>query len=63
MRADLLNLADVLYPASDYPKVTGWAEKLLTLPELPKSVANDFEDVLKSHLKEKAAYAAAQMKL
>lgn len=63
MRADLLNLGDILYPISDYPKVTDWAEKLLSLPELPKSVANDFEDVLKSHLKEKAAYAAAQMEL
>ena len=63
MRADLLNLGDVLYPASDYPKVTRWAEQLLTIPELPDSVADDFEDVLKSHLKEKAAYAAAQMEL
>ena len=63
MRADLLNLSDVLYPALDYPKVTRWAEKLLTIPELPNSVANDFEDTLKSHLKEKAAYAAGQMEL
>jgi glutathione S-transferase len=63
MRADLLNLAEVLYPASDYPKVTRWAEKLLALPELPGSVADDFEKVLKSHLKEKAAYAAGQMEL
>lgn len=63
MRAELLNLSDVLYPVSDYPKVTRWAEKLLSIPELPNSVANDFEDVLKSHLKEKAAYAAGQMDL
>lgn len=63
MRTDLLNLGDVLYPASDYPKVTRWAEKLLTIPELPNSVANDFEDVFKSHLKEKAAYAAGKMEL
>lgn len=63
MRADILNLGDILYPASGYPKVTRWAERLLTIPELPDSVANDFEDVLKSHLKEKAAYAAGQMKL
>ena len=63
MRVDLLNLGDVLCPVLEYPKVTRWAEKLLTIPELPDSVANDFEDVLKSHLKEKAAYAADQMEL
>jgi glutathione S-transferase len=63
MRANLLNLADTLYPTQDYPKVARWAETLLAIPELPDSVAGDFEDILKSHLKKKAAYAASQLGL
>jgi len=63
MRSDLLNLADTLYPTQHYPKVARWAEKLLAIPELPDSVVSDFEDTLKSHLKQKAGYAASQMGL
>ena len=63
MRTNLLNLADTLYPKQDYPKVASWAEKLLAIPELPDSVASDFADILKTHLKQKAAYAASQMGL
>lgn len=63
MRADLLNLADTLYPPQDYPRVARWAENLLAIPELPDSVASDFADILKTHLKQKAAYAASQIGL
>ena len=63
MRTDLLKLADTLYPANEFPKVTAWAQKLLTLPELPQSVVSDFESLLKSHIKNKAPFAASQLKL
>lgn len=63
MRTNLLNLADTLYPASEYPKVTDWSEKLLTLPVLPDSVVSDFESIFKSHIKNKAPYAAGQFNL
>ena len=63
MRTNLLNLADTIYPARDFPKVAGWSKKLLTLPELPNSVVSDFELLFKSHIKNKAPYAANQLNL
>lgn len=63
MRANLLNLGDTLYPKQDYPEVARWEKTLLALPELPNSVAEDFEDTLKSMLRKKAPYAARQMSL
>ena len=63
MRTNILKLADTLYPASDYPKVASWAEKLLAMPELPNSVGSDFETLFKSHIKSKAPYAATRLKL
>ena len=63
MRADLLHLAETLYPAQHYPKVARWADTLLAIPELPDSVAHDFEDTLKARIKNNAAYAAGQLRL
>jgi len=63
MRSNMLKLAETLYPTQDFPKVSQWADTLLAIPELPDSVADDFEETLKSHLKKKAAYAASQMGL
>lgn len=63
MRSNLLHLGDTLYPRQVYPKVTNWAEKLLAIPELPNSVVSDFEEILTSHLKQKAPYAAIQLGL
>jgi len=63
MRADLLNLTDLLYPANALPKVATWADKLLTMPELPDSVVDDFDAQLKAHIKSKAPYAAEQLGL
>lgn len=63
MRSNILNLGDTLYPTPHYPKVARWAETLLAIPELTDSVVSDFEDILKSHLKQKAAYAADLMGL
>jgi len=63
MRADLLGLADTLYPVTHFPKVAAWADKLLAMPELSESVVADFADLLKGHIKNKAPYAAAQLGL
>ena len=63
MRVNLLHLADKLYPASHYPKVAGWAQTILAMPELPGSVASDFDDFFKHHIKKKAPYAASQLDL
>jgi len=56
-------MTDSLYPTQDYPKVARWEKHLLAIPELPGSVAGDFADTLKSHLKKKAAYTASQLGL
>ena len=61
MRTSLLGLEDRLYPAKQFPKLYAWAETLLKLKELPGSVVNDFEAVLKNHIKAKAPYAALQL--
>lgn len=61
MRTHLLGLQERLYPAEQFPKLFAWAETLLTLKELPGSVVNDFEEVLKAHIKTKAPYAAQQL--
>ena len=63
MRTDLLKLSDRLHPASKYPKISRWAEKLLTIPVLPKSVVSDFDTLLTSHIKKAAPYAAKQLAL
>jgi len=63
MRSQLFDLDDTLYPANQYPKVAKWAEKLLAIPELPYSVVDNFEDLLKTQIKSKAPYAAQQLRL
>lgn len=63
MRTNLLNLADELYPSSHYPRISDWANKLLSIPVLPKSVVSNFEEILTNHIKTKAPYAASQLKL
>lgn len=63
MRTQLLDMGDKLYPAKQFPKVSAWAETLLKLDELPRSVVSDFDDVLKTHIKTKAPYAAEQLSL
>lgn len=63
MRSNLLNLADVLFPAAEYSKVSAWANKLLAIPELSESVVSDFEALFKSHLKHKATYIAGLLNL
>ncbi|WP_455222712.1 glutathione S-transferase family protein [Kaarinaea lacus] len=63
MRTRLLNLEETLHPANQYTRVTAWAEKLLAIPELPKSVVSNFEDLLKTQIKNKAPYAAQQLRL
>jgi glutathione S-transferase len=63
MRADLLKLADTLYPAEQFPKTTLWEKQLLALPELPISVVENFDDILVTHIRKKAPYAAQQLKV
>lgn len=63
MRIRLLKLEDRLFSAGQYPKITAWSEKLLEIPELPKSVVSNFEDLLKTQIKTKAPYAAQQFRL
>jgi glutathione S-transferase len=63
MRAEILGLNDQLYPENTFPNVSSWAGKLLTIKVLPGSVVSDFEDVLKNHIKQKAAFAASQFGL
>jgi len=61
MRTDLLNMQNLLYPIKSYPKISAWADKLLEINVLPHSVVNDFDELLKNHIKKVAPYAATQL--
>ena len=63
MRAGILNLCDELYPATHYPKISSWAEKVLSLPEIAKSVVSDFDELFKGHIINKAPYVATHLNL
>ena len=63
MRTDFLQLADSLYPQDRFPKLTAWAAKLLSIPELAKSTAPGFFDIFKGHLSNKAPYVANRLNL
>lgn len=63
MRANLLNLNELLHPMEKYPKISAWAEKLIEIPVLKDSVVADFDELLKNHIKKVAPYAASQFKL
>ena len=63
MRTNLLNLAGLLYPENQFPKIGRWAKQLIALPELPHSVVEDFDKILGNHIIKKAPYAAEKLKL
>lgn len=63
MRTNLLKLEDQLYPTARFPKTAEWADKLLSIPVLSKSVVSDFDTLFISHVKNKAPYVAAQFGL
>ncbi|MEJ2181766.1 MAG: hypothetical protein P8Y28_15410 [Gammaproteobacteria bacterium] len=62
LRTELLNMVDELFPTQHFSKVSQWASKLLTISVLPNSVVGDFEEILKTHIKTKAPYAATELK-
>lgn len=62
MRMQLLKL-EQLYEKDQRPKVNAWAQQLLDIAVLQKSVVTDFEHLLKSHIREKAPYAASRLNL
>jgi len=61
MRSNILNLGDLIYPPGKYPKISAWAQQLLSLPELSKSVVSDFNEIFINHIINKAPYAARRM--
>jgi glutathione S-transferase len=63
MRTTLLHLGDELYPSDRFPKTAAWADKLLSIPVLAKSVVSDFNELFKANIRNKAPYAAAQLGL
>lgn len=63
MRTDLLSMQDLLYPGKEYPKISAWADSLLEIDVLPRSVVNDFDELLKTHIKNAAPYAATLLKI
>jgi len=63
MRTDLLNMQNLLYPSKNYPKISAWADKLLEIDVLSNSVVSNFDELLKSHIKKVAPYAATQLNL
>jgi len=63
MRTDLLSMQATLYPSEKFPKISAWANKLLDIDVLPKSVVDDFDALLKTHIKKVAPYAATQLNI
>lgn len=63
MRIDLLNLTEKLCPPGDFPSLSNWSKNLLDIPALSKSVVENFNELLKTHIKNKAPYAATQLNL
>ena len=63
MRTDLLNMQSLLYPSIKYPKISAWADKLLKIDVLSDSVVDDFDELLKKHIKNVAPYAATQLNI
>lgn len=47
-------------PVSDYKKISKWRDNLLSLPEVQKSVVEDFEDLYMEGIYERAGYLADQ---
>lgn len=63
MRAEILTLGDELYPAAHLPRTAAWGRRLLELPAVRESVAADFPELLRNHIRAKAPYAAQQFGL
>jgi glutathione S-transferase len=63
MRTSLLMLNEELFPTAQFPKTAQWADKLLSIPVLPRSVVSNFDELLKNRIKNKAPYAAKQLNL
>jgi len=63
MRSEILTLGEQLYPAEQLPRTAAWGRKLLELPAVRDSVAADFPDLLRDHIRIKAPYAAQQFGL
>ena len=58
MRYALLREHADLMPAEDFPRLRAWSDTLLALPEVQKSVVDDFPELLTAYLREHGAYAA-----
>ena len=63
MRTEIVALGDELYCARHLPRTAAWGRQLLELPAVRDSVAADFPDLLRDHIRAKAPYAAGQFGL
>jgi glutathione S-transferase len=63
MRSEMLGMGQTLYPEQSLPKVSAWSKKLLDITVLKDSVVPEFEELLTSHIREKAPYAAQRLGL
>lgn len=63
MRTEMFNLGASLYPASDCPRIHSWSQQLLGLKAVRESVVDDFSELLRSHIIDKAPYAATALGL
>lgn len=58
MRYALLREHADLMPAEDFPRLRAWSDALLALPEVHKSVVDDFPELFADYLREHGDYAA-----
>lgn len=56
MRYALLEGAQQMISASDYPKITAWAERLLALPAVQQSVVPDFAELYLDWLESQSGF-------
>ncbi|MEJ2653838.1 MAG: glutathione S-transferase family protein [Acidihalobacter sp.] len=59
MRYALLREHADLMPAEDFPRLRAWSDALLALPEVHKSVVDDFPELFADYLREHGDYAAS----
>jgi glutathione S-transferase len=58
MRYALLREHADLMPVEEFPRLRAWSDTLLALPEVQKSVVDDFPELLAAYLREHGDYAA-----
>lgn len=61
MRYALIKPMDDVMPESRYPRLNAWARTLLALPEVQRSVVDEFPTLFAEYVRKNSAYAAERL--